>query len=103
MIAAIYLKKNNVVCKTTNLQKKLKKEKDEIQILEQWEFDDDLNKMDERFKFWNSQYIVKKKDDEEDIILHHFKNIKTGHTITSIYDHLNNIPDIVLDEWIQED
>ena len=101
MHAAIFLKKNGVVCKTNNIEKKLKKEKDEINILEQWEFDNDLNKIDERFKYWNSQYSNKKSEDDEEVLkFYYFRNIKNGLRRMSIYSDLNHIPDNNPEDWV---
>lgn len=101
MTAAIYLK-NGTVCKTNNIEKKQKKENRTFDILESWEFDNDLNKVDERFKHWCS--VMKEKSQtqqtEDEIKKFYFHNEKTGHTITSIYPDLNNLSGLIdLSEW----
>ncbi len=86
--AAIYLK-NGLVCKTNNIEKKLKKESQTIEILEEWKFDNDLSKLDEKYNYWNrtlNRNIEEEKKEESK--LYHFKNPKTGWLITSIYPDL---------------
>lgn len=103
MKAAIYLK-NNIVCKTNNIQKKLKKESTPIEILEEWEYNNDTQKLDEKYNYWNrtlnrtlNRNIEEEKNEESKF--YHFKNTRTGETITSIYSHLDNIPNINKEEW----
>lgn len=98
--AAIYLK-NGIICKTNNIEKKLKKES--VEILEEWKFDNDFSKLDEKYDYWNrilNRNIEEEK--KEEAKLYHFKNPKTGHTITSIYPNLDNIPNINKEEWYAE-
>ena len=99
MRAAIYLK-NNIVCKTNNIQKKLKKESAPIEILEEWEYNNDSKKLDEKYNYWN-RVLAKNTAEEksEEVKLYHFKNPKTGETISSIYYNLDNIPNINKEEW----
>ena len=88
MKAAIYLK-NNIVCKTTNIQKKLKKESTPVEILEEWEYKNDVQKLDEKYNYWNrilNRNIEEEKNEE--VKLYHFRNPKTGCTVTSIYPDL---------------
>ena len=99
MKAAIYLK-NNIVYKTNNIQKKLKKESTPIEILEEWEYENDSKKLDEKYNYWNrtlNRNIEEEKNEESKF--HHFKNSRTEETITSIYSHLDNIPNINKEEW----
>lgn len=99
MRAAIYLK-NNIVCKTNNIQKKLKKESTPVEILEEWEYNNDSKKLDEKYNYWN-RILAKNTEEEksEEVKLYHFKNPKTGETISSIYPNLDNIPGINKEEW----
>lgn len=87
MIIAIY-ELNGKKLKTTNLTKKLKKLKQVPTILFQQEFDGDIKEaesiLDEQLR--EAEVI----DYTNDVILHHFKNYKTGYTITSIYDYVND-------------
>lgn len=86
--AAIYLK-NGLVCKTNNIEKKLKRESQTIEILEEWKFDNDLSKLDEKYNYWNR--TLNRKPEEEKIgesKFYHFKNPKTGCSVTSIYSNL---------------
>lgn len=87
--SAIYLK-NGSLFKTNNIEKKLKKETDSIEILEKWEYDNDLKRIDERFNYWNN--LMNKKEDPtiESSKLYHFINPKTGYTVTSIYPNLES-------------
>ena len=99
MKAAIYLK-NNIVCKTTNIQKKLKKESTPVEILEEWEYKNDAQKLDEKYNYWYrllNRNVEEEKNEETQP--YHFKNLKTGETISSIYPNLDNIPNINKEEW----
>lgn len=88
MKAAIYLR-NNTLCKTNNIEKKLKKESQPIKILEEWEFDNNMSKLDERYNYWNKVINPEVEKNENEIKLYYFKNPKTGYTITSIYPTLD--------------
>lgn len=85
MIIAIY-ELNGKKLKTTNLTKKLKKLKQTPTILFQQEFEGSIKEaesiLDEQLK---EEEVV---DYNNDVVLHHFKNYKTGYTITSIYDYV---------------
>lgn len=97
MKAAIYLK-NNTVCKTNNIHKKLKKESSPIEILEEWEYNNDTKKLDEKYNYWNrtlNRNVEEEKNEEAK--LHHFRNPKTGCTITSIYPNLENLKSQIKD------
>ena len=86
MIIAIY-ELNGKKLKTTNLTKKFKKLKQEPTILFQQEFEGSIKEaesiLDEQLK--ETEVI----DYNNDIVKHHFKNYKTGFTITTIYDYVN--------------
>ena len=97
MKAAIYLK-NNIVCKTTNIQKKLKKESTPVEILEEWEYKNDVQKLDEKYNYWNrilNRNIEEEKNEEAK--LYHFRNPKTGYTVTSIYSDLERCKSYIKD------
>lgn len=87
MIIAIY-ELNGKKLKTTNLTKKLKKLKQTPTILFQQEFEGSIKEaesiLDEQLK---EEEVI---DYNNDAVLHHFKNYKTGYTITSIYDYVND-------------
>ena len=36
-----------------NIQKKLKKESTPVEILEEWEYKNDVQKLDEKYNYWN--------------------------------------------------
>ena len=99
MKAAIYLK-NNVVCKTNNIQKKLKRGSSPIEILEEWEYDNDVQKLDDKYNYWNRTLNRNTKEEEiAESKLHHFINPKTKCTILSIYPDLENLKPFVKD-WM---
>ena len=98
MKAAIYLK-NGVICKTNNLQKKLKREKEPIEILEEWLYNNDNQKLDDKYNYWCKTINYTEQPKEQDTVLHHFRNPKTGMTITSIYDDLENLKTVTKD-WM---
>lgn len=98
MKAAIYLK-NGVICKTNNLQKKLKREKEPIEILEEWLYNNDNQKLDDKYNYWCKTINYTEQPKEQDTVLHHFRNPKTGMTITSIYDGLENLKTVTKD-WM---
>lgn len=97
MKAAIYLK-NNIVCKTNNIQKKLKKEPNPIEILEEWEYNNDVQKLDEKYNYWNrtlNRNTTEEKKEESKLF--HFRNPKTGYTILSIYPDLEQCKSYIRD------
>ena len=99
MKAAIYLK-NGVICKTNNLQKKLKREKEPIEILEEWLYNNDNQKLDDKYNYWCKTINYTEQPKEQDTVLHHFRNPKTGMTITSIYGDLENLKTVAKD-WME--
>lgn len=102
MKAAIYLK-NNIVCKTNNIQKKLKKESIPIEILEEWEYNNDVQKLDEKYNYWNRTLNRNLKEEKiEESKFYFFKNSKTGESILSIYQSLDHIPGINKEDWYVE-
>lgn len=90
MIIAVY-KLNGKILKTTNLEKKLKKVTPD-EILYQLEFDGDLREAEKILDNWLSRDRII--DNNVETKLFHFKNKKTGYTITSIYDNLDNLKDL---------
>lgn len=95
---AIILNGNDVV-KVTNLKRKYDKfiNNPDIKILE--ECDEDV--LDEKFDYWKRTINYKPQDNNEEMLKYYWKNIKTGESITSIYPHLNNIPFLKLEDWVQ--
>ena len=85
MIIAIY-ELNGKKLKTTNLTKKLKKLKQEPIILYQQEFEGSIKEAE---SILDAQLKEEEVIEPNDVILHHFKNPKTGYTITTIYDYVN--------------
>lgn len=95
--AAIYLK-NGLVCKTNNIEKKLKREFQTIEILEEWKFDSDLSKLDEKYNYWNR--TLNRNTKEEEILesrLYRYINPKTKCTILSIYSDLEQCKSYIRD------
>nr|DAX08772.1 MAG TPA: hypothetical protein [Bacteriophage sp.] len=95
--AAIYLK-NGLVCKTNNIEKKLKRESQTIEILEEWKFDSDLSKLDEKYNYWNR--TLNRNTKEEEILesrLYRYINPKTKCTILSIYSDLEQCKSYIRD------
>lgn len=86
MIIAIY-ELNGKKLKTTNLTKKLKKLKQEPTILFQQEFEGSIKEAE---SILDEQLREEEVIETNDIVLHHFKNLKTGFTITTIYDYVND-------------
>ena len=86
MIIAIY-ELNGKKLKTTNLTKKLKKLKQEPTILFQQEFEGSIKEAE---SILDKQLREEEVIETNDIVLHHFKNPKTGFTITTIYDYVND-------------
>lgn len=95
---AIILNGNDVV-KVTNLKRKYDKfiNNPDIKILE--ECDEDV--LDEKYDYWKRTINYKPQDNNEEIKKYYWKNTKTGESITSIYPHLNNIPFLKLEDWVQ--
>ena len=86
---AIILNGNDVV-KVSNLKRKYNKiiNNPRIQILEEC----DADRLDEKYDYWNRTLNHKEiAEAENKIVLHRYKNPKTGFTITSIYDDIEHL------------
>lgn len=87
---AVVLNGNDIIT-VFNLKRKYNKiiNNPNMKILEEC----DLDRLDEKLDYWKK--IVnrdpEKEKESEDVKLYHFRNPKTGHTITSIYPTLDNI------------
>lgn len=97
MECAIVLNGNDII-KVSNLKRKYNKilNNPNMKILEECS----RNELDEKYNYWNrtlNRNIEEEKNEEYKF--HHFKNSRTGETITSIYSHLDNIPNINKEEW----
>lgn len=93
---AIILNGSDVV-KVSNLKRKYNKfvNNPDIKILEEC----DEDQLEEKYNYWYKTINYKEIEQEEPNQFYYFKNNKTGHTITSIYNHLNNIPNINKEDW----
>lgn len=92
---AVVLNGNDVV-KVSNLRRKYDKimNNPNMKILEEC----DAEMLDEKYDYWNrtlNRDSVKEK--EKEARLYHFKNPKTGWSITSIYPDLEQIKEFTLD------
>lgn len=102
MSAGIYMN-NGVLAYTQNLEKKLKRRKDAI-VIEEYKgtlTGDDLEKELQRMldKHNNITKSETKVETEDKPLKYHWRNKVTGHTLHSIYPHMNNIPNINPEEW----
>lgn len=97
MECAIVLNGNDII-KVSNLKRKYNKilNNPNMRILEECS----KNELDEKYNYWN-RILAKNTEEEksEEVKLYHFKNPKTGETISSIYPNLDNIPNINKKEW----
>ena len=93
---AIILNGSDVV-KVSNLKRKYNKfvNNPDIKILEEC----DEDQLEEKYNYWYKTINYKEIEQEEPNQFYYFKNNKTGYTITSIYNHLNNIPNINKEDW----
>lgn len=88
---AIILNGNDVIT-VTNLKRKYNKlvNNPNVKILEEC----DAGRLDEKLDYWkrivNEDY-KKEEEREKETKLYHFRNPKTGYSITSIYPTLDNI------------
>ena len=91
---AVILNGNDVV-KVSNLKRKYNKiiNNPRVQILEEC----DADKLDEKYEYWNRTLNHKEIEEQENTILHHYKNPKTGYTITSIYDSVEDLKRVTKD------
>ena len=95
---AVILNGNDVV-KVTNLPRKINKfaNNPEIKILEEC----DADQLNDKYNYWYRTINHSTVEQEEETKFYYFRNTKTGHTITSIYPHIDNIPNIVKEDWLQ--
>ena len=95
---AIILNGSDVV-KVNNLKRKYNKlvNNPNIKILEEC----DEDQLENRYNYWITSYS-QEDTIENDVIKYIFTNSKTGQCIKSIYNTLDNIPNINKNEWIEE-
>ena len=92
---AIVLNGNDVI-KVSNLKRKYDKitKNPNMKILEEC----DLDVLDEKYEYWNRTLNRNLKEEmKEESKLFHFKNPKTGYTITSIYSDLKQCENYIKD------
>ena len=100
MSAGIYMN-NGVLAYTQNLEKKLKRRKDAI-VIEEYKgtlTGDDLEKELQRMLDKHNNITKVEVETEDKPLKYHWRNKITGHTLHSIYPHMNNIPNINPEEW----
>lgn len=86
----IIFKHNNKIYQATNLDKKLKRlriNKQDIEILSEV----DNNLLEKEYIKYNQEQKEVQDEAWHKLNLYTFKNNKTGETIVSIYDNLNNL------------
>ena len=93
---------NGVLAYTQNLEKKLKRRKDAI-VIEKYKgtltgdsLEIELQRMLDKH---NNITKSEKVETEDKPLKYHWRNKITGHTLHSIYPHMNNIPNINPEEW----
>ena len=93
---AVILNGNDVV-KVSNLPRKINKfvNNPEIKILEEC----DSDQLEDKYNYWCKTINYTEQPKEQDTVLHHFRNPKTGMAITSIYDGLENLKTVTKD-WM---
>ncbi len=102
MGAGIYMN-NGVLAYSMNLEKKLKRRKNAI-IIEEYNGDLEGEELEKELqKMLNKHNEISKPDTkietEDKPLKYHWRNKVTGHTLHSIYSHMNNVPNINPDEW----
>ena len=94
---AIILNGKDIV-KVNNLKRKYNKfiNNPEIKILEEC----DEDQLEDRYAYWcGNTSTIKNEEDKENLLKYHWKNKKTGWTISSIYPNLKSIKDEELQDW----
>lgn len=91
------VKNGNDVIKVTNLKRKFKKicQNPETEIIEEC----DLEDLQFKYEYWKRIYDLEKskkeEKDYEETMKYHFRNKKTGETITSIYPSLDSLKKVI--------
>ena len=101
MSAGVYMN-NGVLAYTQNLEKKLKRRKDAI-VIETYQgtlTGDDLEKELQRMLDKHNNITKVEVETEDKPLKYHWRNKVTGWTHHSIYPHMNNIPGINKEEWM---
>ena len=70
-----------------------------MKILEECSGED----LEDKYLYWKNTLAKPEDTKEDEILKYHFKNPKTGETISSIYPNLDNIPNINKEEWYAVD
>ena len=95
--AAIVLNGSDII-KVSNLKRKYNKiiNNPNMKILEECS----IEKLDEKYEYWNRTLNRNAEEEKErELKLHHFKNPKTGHSVTSIYTDLEQCKSYIKD-WM---
>ena len=85
---AVVLNGSDVI-KVSNLKRKYNKilNNPEMKILEEC----DLDMLEEKYNYWKRTLNPVKEDESNGILKYHYRNKKTGETISSIYPDLSNL------------
>ena len=94
--AAVVLNGNDVI-KISNLKRKYDKiiNNPNMKILEECNMD----MLDEKYSYWNRTISKGESSEEDEVKTYHFKNPKTGYTITSIKPDLEHLKSCTKD-WM---
>ena len=98
MSAGIYECNGNIAY-ALNLEKKLKRKKG-AKVLETYEGELTGDDLENELKDMLFKYTTIKQEEQIAIKKYNFKNLRTGKTIVSIYNHLKNIPNINENDWV---
>lgn len=90
---AVVLNGNDVI-KISNLKRKYDKimNNPNMKILEECE----MEMLDEKYNYWN-RTLNREVEESTEVLLHHFKNPKTGYLMTSIYPDLEDCKHYIKD------
>ena len=104
MSAGIYMN-NGVLAYSMNLEKKLKRRKNAV-VIEEYKGDLEGDLLEKELQAMLDKHTaITKTEQPQDVedkpLKYLWRNKITGHTITSIYNHLDNIPNINKEDWEQ--
>lgn len=97
MSAGIYMY-NGVLAYSMDLEKKLKRRKSAI-VIEEYKGENPTEKELQKMLDKHLKIIAPKEEIEDKPLKYHWRNKITNETIHSIYDTLDRIPKINIEEW----